>query len=81
MNPFASATRMLSALRNRQIAAVELLELHLQRIERYNPILNAIVIPDWENARQVAAAADAARARGEERAILGLPLWVFSGCC
>jgi amidase len=76
MDPFASATTMLSALRNRQISAVELLELHLRRIGRYNPILNAIVMPDWENARKAAAAADEARARGEEGALLGLPLTI-----
>jgi len=37
---------MLAALLRRQIPAVELLELHQERIRRYNPALNAIVIPN-----------------------------------
>ncbi|MHB8644163.1 MAG: hypothetical protein ACYDAR_00070, partial [Thermomicrobiales bacterium] len=37
---------MLAALRERQLSAVELLDLHLARIERYNPTLNAIVTLD-----------------------------------
>ena len=73
---FSSATAMLQALRERQLSAVELLDLHLRRIERFNPTLNAIVIPDYDNARKVAEAADAARARGEDGPLLGLPLTI-----
>lgn len=79
LNPFATATAMLEALRQRQISAVELLEQHLQRIARYNPALNAIVTPNYEAARETAAQADAARARGEDAALLGLPL-VIKDC-
>src|SRR5581483_2169572 len=39
LSPFASATEMLVALRRREVSAVELLDLHLRRIERYNPAL------------------------------------------
>lgn len=73
---FASATGMLNALRRRQVSASELLDLHLERVERYNPALNAIVIPNYESARQVAAQADLARARGEDGQLLGLPLTI-----
>jgi amidase len=76
---FASATKMLGALRAHQISAVELLELHLRRIERYTPSLNAIVTQDFDNARRTAAAADAARARGEDRPLLGLPITIKDG--
>ncbi len=85
VDAFASATEMLRALWERRISATELLELHLRRIERYNPRLTAIVIPDYERARRDAAAADAALARGEdERApgaqqaapLLGLPMTI-----
>jgi amidase len=76
LDAFASATEMLHALRARQISAVELLDLHLRRVERYNPRLNAIVIPNYDHARQVAAQADEARAREEDRAFLGLPLTI-----
>ena len=77
---FSSATTMLRWLRDRRVSAVELLDLHLDRIERYNPKLNAIVIPDYENARKTARDADTARARGENsRPLLGLPL-VIKDC-
>jgi amidase len=67
---------MLDALTAREVSAVELLELHLARIARYNPALNAIVSFDFERARKAAAAADAAYARGERRALLGLPITI-----
>ena len=76
MDAFATATDMLHALHTRQITAVELLELHLRRIERYNPQLNAIVIPNYDQARQVAAQADVALAQGEVKPLLGLPLTI-----
>jgi amidase len=74
LNGFTPATEMLRALRERQVSAVELLDLHLRRIERYNRRLNAIVSPDYDHARQLAETADAARGRGEDRPLLGLPL-------
>lgn len=76
LDAFAPATALLRALRERQVSAGELLDLHLRRIERYNPALNAIVEPDYERARTRAAAADAARARGEDGPLLGLPITV-----
>jgi amidase len=76
-DPFASATTILAVLQAGQISATELLEEHLRRIERYNPQINAIVIPNYEQARQRAAEADAARARGESLGPLhGLPLTI-----
>jgi amidase len=74
IDAFATATEMLAALDAGTASAVELLELHRRRIERYNPALNAIVEPDFERARQDAEAADARRARGESAPLLGLPM-------
>ena len=76
IDAFAPATAMLEALNKRQVSAVELLDLHLHRIERYNPALNAIVTFDIEHARQAANAADQARAQGEHGALLGLPVTI-----
>src|SRR4051794_30704015 len=67
---------MVRALQAREVSAVELLDLHLGRIGRYNGTLNAIVTPDYERAREAATAADAALARGERALLLGLPLTV-----
>jgi len=73
---FSSATAMLRALRAHEVSAVELLELHLDRIERLNGPINAIVVKDYDRAREAAIAADSARARGEDGALLGLPLTI-----
>jgi amidase len=73
---FTTATGMLRALKSTQISAVELLALHVERIERLNGPLNAIVVTDYERAREAAMTADAARARGDDGKLLGLPLTI-----
>lgn len=74
IDAFATATEMLAALRAKQISAVELLELHIRRVARHNPTLNAIVEPDFERARDDAKAADVRRQRGDDAPLLGLPM-------
>lgn len=76
LDGFSPATEMLLALRERRISAVELLDLHLRRIKRHNPALNAIVTPNYDAARIAAVAADEARTQGADRLILGLPLTI-----
>jgi amidase len=76
MDGFATATEMLTALRARSISAVELLDLHLDRIVRHNPRINAIVIPNFDAAHAAAEAADRARTRGDDSALLGLPVTI-----
>lgn len=74
---FATATRLLAALRDKTVSSRELLE-HLEhRIEQHNQRLNAIVALDPGRARAAAAAADRAAARGEPTGPLhGLPMTV-----
>jgi amidase len=67
---------MLQALQSRRISAVELLDLHLRQIAQENPTLNAIVTPDFEQARRTAKEADVARAHGDDRLLLGLPVTI-----
>jgi Asp-tRNA(Asn)/Glu-tRNA(Gln) amidotransferase A subunit family amidase len=45
IDPFAAATEMLGALRARRVSAVELLDLHISRIERHNPALDGLFYP------------------------------------
>jgi amidase len=72
---FRSATELAAMLRAREISARELLEAHLDRIDRFNPAVNAVVTLDAEGARAAADAADAALAAGEDVASLhGLPV-------
>lgn len=74
VGPFSTATQMLDALRARRISAVELYDLHVERIGRFNPALNAIVVETFERGRREAAAADRRLAAGERAALLGLPV-------
>ncbi len=74
INPFASATEFLDLLRAGEISARELLETYLQRTERHNPGLNAIVTLDAARARSRADSADARRAAAGTAGVLhGLP--------
>lgn len=71
---YSTAREMVAAVAAREISARELLELHLARIERVNPEVNAIVSMDVERSRAAAAAADEATVRGDELGPLhGLP--------
>lgn len=62
---FSSTTQLASAIRSRQVSAVEVLEAHLAQIDKHNTALNAVVILDAENARKRAREADEALSRGE----------------
>ncbi|MDM0105065.1 amidase family protein [Variovorax sp. J22R24] len=73
---YATTSELVDALRTGQVSAVELLKRSVDRIEKSDPQINAVVVRDFERARQAAAAADAAIARGERRPLLGVPLTV-----
>jgi len=71
---YSTASEMLAALRQRRISSVELVEMHLSRIESVDGPLNAIPVQTADRAREAALLADAAMARGERGALLGLPI-------
>ena len=62
---FLPAVELAARIRARQIGCLELLDHLLDRVDRHNPRLNAIVVRDVERARARAEAADAALARGD----------------
>jgi amidase len=69
------ATALVELLRSRQFSAREVLAAHLDRIERVNPAVNAIVTLVPERAEASARAADESLARGEPAGPLhGLPI-------
>lgn len=61
---FGSAKRLAARLRSRKMGCLELLDHYLDRVERYNPALNAIIATDIPAARKRAKAADRALAKG-----------------
>ncbi len=71
------ASELVRLLRGRELASRELLDSYVSRIERLDPLLNAVVTLDVERARAAAAAADEAAARGGPLGPLhGLPVTV-----
>jgi amidase len=74
VDAFSSATTLLTALRAGAISAAELTELYIRRIERHDGRLNAVVVRDFDRARQQARAADQAGARHPIGSLLGLPM-------
>ncbi|MEY2686193.1 MAG: hypothetical protein RL375_391 [Pseudomonadota bacterium] len=72
-----SAGDLAAMLRRREISASALLRLYLDRLERLDPAVNAVVVRDVERAQARAEQADAALARGELWGPLhGLPMTV-----
>jgi len=73
---FKTAIELSAALAAKQVSAVELAQDAISRIERHDARINAICVRDFERGLDAARAADAARARGETRPLLGIPLTV-----
>ena len=76
---FQSAVKLVGAIQDRKISSSELLEIYIERYERYNPSINAIVETDFETARLKARQADEALANNENWGPLhGLPMTIVS---
>ncbi len=72
----ATAGRLAKALADRQVSAAELCDEAIRVIEVKDGPINAVVVRDFDRARDAAKAADAALARGETRPLLGVPMTV-----
>ena len=70
------AARLAQALRQGQISAVEAAQAAIERIERLDGPINAVVVRDFDRALLAARAADLALAKGERGALLGVPMTV-----
>src|SRR5262245_47741404 len=74
---YKSATSLAAAIRSKEVSCREVIEAHLEQIDRVNPPLNAIVRVLAETARRQATEADDAIARGEVVGPLhGVPMTV-----
>jgi len=73
---YRTTKELVAALQDRKISAVELAEHVIARIERLDQKLNAVVVRDFDRARDAARTADAALSRGEQRPLLGIPIVV-----
>ncbi|SFM30576.1 amidase family protein [Variovorax sp. OV329] len=64
------------AVADGQASALDLCDAAIGRIESLDGAIHAVVLRDFERAREQARAADAARARGERLPLLGVPMTV-----
>ena len=71
-----TAEENIAALRAGEVTSVELTDEAIARIERDDKVINAICVRDFDRARTAARKADQARARGEDRPLLGVPVTV-----
>ncbi len=72
---YRGAVELAGLLRSREVSATEVLEAHLEQIDKLNPLINAVVTLDEEGARAAAAKADRKIMAGEPVGSLhGLPI-------
>ena len=71
-----SATAQMAALSGGESTSVGLVKAAIERIEQRDGALNAVVVRDFERARQAALEADRERQLGSDRPLLGLPVTV-----
>jgi amidase len=75
-DPFVSATELAASVREGQVSPSEALELYLERIERFEPQLNAFCAVTADSAREVARGQEELLAAGKEDLppFLGVPI-------
>jgi len=73
---YRTAGELMKVLADRQVSSRELVDAAIARIEAIDPKINAVVVRDFDRAREAAAAADVALAKGDSQPLLGLPITV-----
>ncbi|HBK46312.1 MAG TPA: amidase [Xanthomonadaceae bacterium] len=74
---FSSATELAQLIQRKQISSLELTRYYIERIERFDEALNAVVVRDFERALEAAKLADASLARGHRSGPLhGVPMTI-----
>jgi amidase len=74
---YRSAAALAALIKAKKVGSEELLDLYLDRFEKYNSRVNAVIATDFASARRRAKAADAALAKGENWGPLhGIPMTI-----
>jgi amidase len=73
---YRTTRELVGLLLGRKVSAVELFERAVAHIKAADARINAVIVRDFERAREQAKAADAALARGESQPLLGVPMTV-----
>ncbi|MGH1350724.1 MAG: amidase, partial [Methyloligellaceae bacterium] len=67
---------LVSLLRERKVTSAELVEQAIARIEALDEKTNAVIVRDFDRAREAAKLADEAINKGDQRPLLGIPMTV-----
>lgn len=71
---FMSACEMKQKIKNQELTSEEITEIIIERIEKFNPLVNAYCTPTFDLAREMARKADKAIKKGEKLGLLhGIP--------
>lgn len=74
---FSSATDLVQLIQRKNISSLELTQYFIERIERFDKALNAVVVRDFERALEAAKSADESLARGHRLGPLhGIPMTI-----
>jgi amidase len=73
---YLNAAELSAAMAASEFSALELTEAAIARIERYDSDIHAICVADFDRALDAARQADSARAAGDQRPLLGIPVTV-----
>jgi amidase len=74
---YRSAAELAALIKAKKVGSEELLDLYLDRFEKYNSQVNAVIATDFASARRRAKAADIALAKGENWGPLhGIPMTI-----
>jgi amidase len=73
---FLPATKLAALVRRGTVGCLELLDHFIARVERLDPQLNAVVVRDFERARQAARALDRQRKKAATGPLHGVPMTV-----
>ena len=77
VDAYSSAADLARAIKAKQVSSLELTEMYIERVEKYDSQINAVVVHDFERGREAAKAADEALARGEDLGSLhGVPMTI-----
>lgn len=71
-----TASELANSLATGELSAVEATEAAIARVQEQDEAINAVIVRDFQSARQQARDADARLARGETAPLLGVPMTV-----
>ena len=69
-----STEQLITGLQDKQFSSLELTEHYIKRIESLDNQVNSFITTIFDSARAQASAADAMRAQGDKRPLLGVPM-------